>query len=198
MIFFPVVVGAAGEYAVASTGLAGVSALGVKAGIGGTASLLYTEGASQVLFGHAPSTGERIGSFATGALFAPGVYGVTRFSAPVNGAINGGLAGGGANLTGQIVDRTFGIRDNFSFPQLGASTAVGTIAGAIGGTVQPYYNYTPSLGNSRSILAGARVGVRVQANSLPATTVTTVTQAQLDPVATVVLCTAADPKDCPR
>ena len=197
VIFFPIAVEAAGTYATSATGLAGTSALLVKGGIGGTASLAYTEASSQALFGHAPSTGERIGSFTTGAIFAPGVFGVSQFSAPVNGAINGGASGFLANGGGQAIDFGLGTRDRFSLPQLVTSTAVGSIAGGVGGTVQPYFGRTPSLGNSQSIVAGARVGVRVQANAAPQTIVTTVTQAHVDPVANVALCTAA-PKDCPK
>ena len=116
----------------------------------------------------------------------------------IQSLVCGGLAGFGGNAGGQAIDRFSGTRDSISLSQLIAAGTVGTVAGGIGGTVSPYYNYTPSLGNSQSILAGARFGVRVQANAAPITTVTTVTQAQLDPVAVVVLCTLPNKADCPK
>jgi len=46
--------------------------------------------------------------------------------------------------------------------------------------VPSYFGRTPSLGNSQSIVAGARVGWRVQVNEAPATSVTIMMQAHLD------------------
>ena len=43
-----------------------------------------------------------------------------------------------------------------------------------------YFGRTPSIGNSQSIVAGARVGWRVQVNEAPVTSVTITTQAHLD------------------
>jgi hypothetical protein len=187
-IFTPIAVEAAGAYAVASTGLAGTSALVVKGGVGGTASLAYTEATTQAFAGRAPTTGERIGSFTTGAIFAPGVYGVTRFSAPVNGMINGGVANGLSNVFGQVIDLKLDGQSlsDLNKMQFGTSTLIGAAAGGLGGTVPSYFGRTPSLGNSQSIVAGARVGWRVQVNEAPATSVTIMTQVHLDALNAVV------------
>ena len=96
---------------------------------------------------------------------------------------------GGANGLGQVVDIRLDPNkslNDFNFVQFGSSTVIGGVAGGLGGTVQPYYGRTPSLGNSQSILAGARFGLRVQGNAAPATVITNVTQAHLDAVNAVI------------
>jgi hypothetical protein len=181
IIVLPAAVAAGGDFIVAKTGLAGPAALLVKGGVGGTAGLAYTEGTTRPLFDRAPTAGERIGSFTIGAVFAPGVYSITsKFSAPVNGAINGGAAGGMANISAQIIDWFSGNRDSLSALEFGTDILIGSAAGGLGGTVQPYYGRPQSLGNSQSIAAGARVGAQEAVNGGPATVVSLMTQAHLD------------------
>ncbi len=193
IVLWPVALEKAGAFTIAKTGLASTAAMFVKGGVGGTAGLAYTETSTHALLGRAPTMGERIGSFTTGAVFAPGVFSITsKLSAPANAAINGGAAGGIGNGIGQTYDTyAEGKRFNdFDFTKLIASTFIGTAASGLGGTVKPYYTHTPSLGNSQSIVAGANVGWREVINAAPSTATTIVTQAHLD-----LLDTLANPEN---
>jgi hypothetical protein len=199
IVLLPAGVAAGGDFIVAKTGLAGPAALLVKGGVGGTVGLAYTEGTTRVLFDRAPTAGERIGSFTIGAVFAPGVFSITtKFSAPVNAAINSGAAGFLGNGGGQGIDIFIDPKKEFSYLQLISSSAVGSIAGGVGGTVKPYYGRTPSLGNSQSLAAGTRVGWSEVINAAPTTVITNVTQVHIDPLAAAALCNTGNTKDCPK
>ncbi len=184
IVLWPVAVEKVGAFIIAKTGLASTAAVFVKGGVGGTAGLAYTEGSTQALLGRAPTMGERIGSFTTGAVFAPGVFSITsKFRAPVNAAINGAAAGGGANVTGQLIDISIDSNkstNDFSLLQLSSGMIIGASSSALGATVMPYYNRSPSLGSSQSIAAGANVGWREVIHAAPSTITTVVTQAHLD------------------
>jgi YD repeat-containing protein len=162
-------------------GLAGVGGYAAKFGIGGTVSASYTEASTYALTGKHASRGQLIGSFAFGGLFAPGVAEVNAGSPVLSGAANGAFSSFGANGTGQFIDIYSGRQtDGFHYGELTFATVTGTVAGGVGGKMDPLLGRTPSLGNSMSLTAGLRYGARVQLNAAPNTAMTLVTQAHLD------------------
>lgn len=165
-----------------STGMSLEAAIATKVVVSGTFNWGATVGTSYAVGGEGPSVGQQIGAIVIGGLFAPGLI---RFpgglTAPQEGILSGGLSSGLGNLGGQIIDTS--ILDSskkFDLVELGGAFVIGGLAGGLGGTVAPYFGRTPSIGNSQSVLAGIRHGWRELMNSVPATTVTTVTQAHLD------------------
>lgn len=119
-------------------------------------------------------------------LFAPGMLGVTRFSAPTNGMIDGSVAGFSGELTAQTHDSLSTPNYRFSHDRLVISSLIGGAAGAIGGTVSPYYSYRPTIGNAQKFDAGVRHGLRTQINAFPQTGAAYITQFHLDGVRVLV------------
>ena len=144
------------------------------------------EGHTRMLFGRAPTTGERIGSVLAGGLFAPGLANVAIGSSVTKGAVNGASSGALGNLIGQGYDN-WGTGKNIDRWSVFSSAAVGFGAGAMGGKMDPLFGRTPSIGNGQSAWQGALYGTRVQAHNAPGTAMSIVTQGHLDPVAAILI-----------
>jgi hypothetical protein len=155
-------------------------ALIAKGGLGGGFNLAYsgiTKGAFEREW---LSKGEAISSFATGALFAPGMLGVRTGNGLFDGAATGGFSAFSGELGTQLIDQSSSSNFSFNSNELFINTAIGIGAGGLGGTVKPYYSYRPSIGNSQTFNAGFNHGVRVYIDQAPQTIVTYGTQLQLD------------------
>ena len=196
----PIAIEVGGAYAIAQLGLEGLGAIGAKSAIGAGVNVTYTFAQNGIL-GQLPTSGQVAGSAVAGGLFIPGINVAGRFSTlfspATNAGLNGAVSNGLGNVVGQSLDTNFGQNGDINFPQLFVATGAGGVAGYIGGTVAPYSSRTPSLGNSQTLSAGFRYGLRVQANQAPATVVTNVTQIQLDTTGAIALC-VKDKSQCPK